>query len=373
MDHLEGAALPEYIGEVGLALEQHLNHRYDATEKCLMFGFKRTRTDMKPEIAKPLASPLPLVDTRPANGVIDYNFDQVSVLGRSLYINGWCRDASPRVFLDNKPLRFLMDRIKRPDVAACFSDPQAEDWGFTLVCLVPEGGVDVTKLAIQLRDDVILFNPVKGHAALEDVAATSMIDRFIATVQQDKGSLLEIGSRARSGNSYRSFFPDDIDYVGLDVTDGPNVDIVGDAHEMSSILDRQFDYIFSISVFEHILMPWKVAIEMAKVLKPGGIGYIQSHSAFPLHDEPWDFWRFSKDAWKAIFNRHTGFEVVDAQYRYPANIVPVHINEPDRAGVSSRMNFLVSACLVKKIAEPSVEWSGRASEVFDLQYNLQDE
>src|SRR5215469_14253331 len=47
----------------------------------------------------------------------------------------------------------------------------------------------------------------------------------------------------------------------------------------------------------------------------------QSHWAYPVHDEPWDFWRYSKETWKGLFNSHTGFEVVNAQYRYPAYIV----------------------------------------------------
>lgn len=308
------------------------------------------------------------IDNLP-NKVVDYNFDRVSVLGRALYVNGWCRAVEPRVTIDGKNINFILDKVDRPDVALCFDLPDALNWGFTLVCLLPEVHFDSTKLTIHLRDDVSLTDPVKDHLAMEDVAAVKMVEAFKASVWTGKGSVLEIGSRARSGNSYRHFFPDDIEYVGLDVTSGPNVDIVGDAHEMSTVIKQQFDHIFSISVFEHLLMPWKVAIEMGKVLKLGGTAYIQSHSTFPLHDEPWDFWRYSRDAWKGIFNKHTGFEVVDAQYRYPANIVPMHINEPDRADMGLYTNFLISACVVRKIGEPMVEWTGRAADIYDLQYS----
>jgi SAM-dependent methyltransferase len=126
--------------------------------------------------------------------------------------------------------------------------------------------------------------------------------------------VLEIGSRARSGNTYRHLVHPEVDYVELDVAAGPNVDIVGDAHHLSRHVDATFDAVFSISVFQHWLMPWMVAIEMNRVMKPGALAYIQSHPAWPLHEEPWDFWRFSKDAWNGLFNAHTGFEMVDKGY-----------------------------------------------------------
>jgi 2-polyprenyl-3-methyl-5-hydroxy-6-metoxy-1,4-benzoquinol methylase len=50
------------------------------------------------------------------------------------------------------------------------------------------------------------------------------------------------------------------------------VDIVGDAHKLSSYFEngKQFDIVFSSAVFEHFAMPWIVATEIAKILKVGG-------------------------------------------------------------------------------------------------------
>lgn len=177
---------------------------------------------------------------------------------------------------------------------------------------------------------------------------------------------MEIGSRARSGNSYREWFPAGIDYVGLDVSSGRNVDVVGDAHEMP--ISRRFDHMFSVSVFEHLLMPWKVALEMNRCMNDGGTALIVSHASFPLHDEPWDFWRFSKEAWRGIFNAHTGFDVMEAHYRYPASIVPRYVSDNGFEGLYSAPGFLTSGCLVKKIGEPKVQWGAKVSDVFDVQY-----
>jgi len=304
-----------------------------------------------------------------SNGDLRYNFDQVSIMGRSLYITGWSERLSPRVILYGKELSTLWERVDRPDVANFFGDPSASKWGFVIMALLPPERIDRTQLVVELHREAVFADPARHLFAMEDQPGIDMIEGFLATVAREKGSLIEIGSRARSGNSYRNLFPDDINYRGLDITPGPNVDIVGDAHEMSLFVHERFDFAFSISVFEHLLMPWKVAIEMGKILKLGGMAYIMSHSAYPLHDEPWDFWRYSKEAWGGIFNAHTGFEVVNAQYRLPAQVVPKYISDPGLEDVSSSFNYLASACVVRKISEPIVEWSQKTSDVYNLNYD----
>jgi SAM-dependent methyltransferase len=136
-------------------------------------------------------------------------------------------------------------------------------------------------------------------------------ERYIANSKRTK--ILEIGSRARSGvNNRDTYIKKEVDFVGVDVLDGECVDIVCDAHELSSkVNNNYFDCVYSLNVFEHILMPWKVVLEINKVLKTDGIVMIFTHHAFPLHDLPWDYWRFSDNAWHGLFNKQTGFEVIE--------------------------------------------------------------
>lgn len=295
------------------------------------------------------------------------NFDQFSIMGRVVYITGWAKSFDPELFYDGVNLLLLTNRVKRPDVALVFDDPSAEDWGFACCAMLPTDRIERSKLAFGFRRGEAKFDPARQCAPNEDAQFQAMEDRFIGMVRETEGSLLEIGSRARSGNSYRKWFPNEIDYMGLDVTDGENVDIVGDAHDIPT--DRQFDHMFSVSVFEHLLMPWKVALEMNRCMKLGGTALIVSHASFPLHDEPWDFWRFSKEAWSGIFNRHTGFEVLDAQYRYPASIVPRYVSDEGFEGLYSAPGFLTSGCLVRKSALPIVTWDAATREITDLNYS----
>jgi hypothetical protein len=174
--------------------------------------------------------------------------------------------------------------------------------------------------------------------------------------QVGHGQILEIGSRARSGNVYRDFIPDGMKYVGMDILEGPNVDVVGDAHELSRhFAPGTFDAAYSIAVFEHLLMPWKVTIELNKILKPGGFVFIATHQTFNLHEQPWDFWRFSDKAWHGLFNKFTGFEVVTAEMGEPAYIVGSFLN-----GMTFKMDqgpaFMASTAICRKIGPCREDW-----------------
>ena len=102
-----------------------------------------------------------------------------------------------------------------------------------------------------------------------------------------------------------------LDYVGLDQEKGPNVDVVGDAHQMP-FAGESFDLIISSSCFEHDEMFWVTFSEMSRILKPGGLLYICVPSAGPYHGFPGDCWRFYKDSWKALVKWCPSLELVES-------------------------------------------------------------
>lgn len=142
----------------------------------------------------------------------------------------------------------------------------------------------------------------------------------------------------------------------MDILAGPNVDIVGDAHELERMFGRnRFVAAFSRSVFEHLAMPWKVAIELNHVLVPGGLLYNGTHQTWPLHEQPWDFWRFSQHSWSTLFNAATGFEVVEAVCGEPARIHPYRSNPATRS-LPDCPAYLGSASIVRKVAGTALAW-----------------
>jgi SAM-dependent methyltransferase len=129
--------------------------------------------------------------------------------------------------------------------------------------------------------------------------------------------ILEIGSREVTGPSAARNRFLNAQYVGFDYYPGPNVDVVGDAHKLSFYFDDKFDIIFSSAVFEHFAMPWVVATEIAKLLKIGGIVFIETHFSYSSHERPWHFFQFSDMGLKSLFSLALGFECIEAGMSNP--------------------------------------------------------
>jgi SAM-dependent methyltransferase len=167
--------------------------------------------------------------------------------------------------------------------------------------------------------------------------------------------VLELGSRARSGKIRKGKFAGK-DYRGIDILEGPNVDVVGDAHSLSThFAPESFDAVFSIYVFEHLAMPWKVALELNRVLRTGGIAYIQTHQTLGMHDMPWDFWRFSDTAWDSLFNEYTGFRKHSTFLGGPMTLVPA-IYWDYWKGYEGAVGFSISSVLIEKTGPCTLTW-----------------
>lgn len=205
----------------------------------------------------------------------------------------------------------------------------------------------------------------QGHPLLAPFR--DAIADWVARHAPTRPRLLDIGGRARSGARRGDLLPE-CDVTTFDIVPEAGVDVVGDAHELSRHFPTShFDFAMSLAVFEHLAMPWKVAVEMARVLRPGGLAWIYSHQTVGLHDLPWDFFRFSDAAWPALFNRYTGFEVVETRMVLFMQIVPRAWGECYR-GSEGAGGFEGSAVLVRKVGEPAVDWPVPLPEIIGTAY-----
>jgi SAM-dependent methyltransferase len=91
----------------------------------------------------------------------------------------------------------------------------------------------------------------------------------------------------------------DFKYIGLDMSAGPNVDIVCNNSEVP-LENESADIVVSSSSFEHDDCFWETFLEMLRILKPNGLLYINAPSEGVYHGYPGDCWRFYADSWKAL-------------------------------------------------------------------------
>lgn len=113
---------------------------------------------------------------------------------------------------------------------------------------------------------------------------------------QVAGPVLEVGSRDYgSTESFRAIYPD---YLGVDLTAGPNVDRVLDLAESTHDLpEAGFALIICCSVLEHVRRPWLMAENLTRLLRPGGHIYVAVPWVWRFHGYPDDYYRFS---WRGI-------------------------------------------------------------------------
>lgn len=91
-------------------------------------------------------------------------------------------------------------------------------------------------------------------------------------------------------------------YTGLDVCKGPNVDIVSPDLYRFPVDDNAYDIVISGSTMEHVQAIWLWVPELVRVLRPGGMLAIITHTSWEYHCFPVDCYRILPDGMKYLFD-----------------------------------------------------------------------
>ncbi len=158
-----------------------------------------------------------------------------------------------------------------------------------------------------------------------------------------------------------------VDYIGIDVAPGENVDLVMENPYSFPVDDDIADVVLSGQVFEHVPFFWVTFLEMARILKPGGYIFLTAPSRGHLHHPPYDCWRFYSDGYRALA-AFANLHLVEAHTDYPGKLpngrfdyagVPANIYWGDTVGV-----FQKTAAYDKKVMatmrDPLVAWANVA-------------
>jgi uncharacterized protein YbaR (Trm112 family)/SAM-dependent methyltransferase len=88
--------------------------------------------------------------------------------------------------------------------------------------------------------------------------------------------------------------------IHTDIEAGPDTDFVSDAHRIP-LADASIHGVVFQGVVEHIARPWIAAAEIVRVLKPGGVVFCEAPFIQWFHEDPKDYYRFTEDGLKALF------------------------------------------------------------------------
>ena len=129
------------------------------------------------------------------------------------------------------------------------------------------------------------------------------MDTLLAAWEEVHADVLDVGSCDVNGTFMPLVENRGWAYVGLDIVDGPNVDVVSaDAYRYP--FEREtFDIVISGSTMEHVEAVWLWVAELARLLRPGGMLALITHTSYAFHPHPVDCWRVMPDGMRFLFDR----------------------------------------------------------------------
>jgi predicted SAM-dependent methyltransferase len=139
----------------------------------------------------------------------------------------------------------------------------------------------------------------------------NFVERFLNSKKDESLIILDLGSQDINGTYKPLFNQPGWMYLGIDISDGKNVDIVvSNTYSWKNIPSDYADVFVSGQTFEHIDYIWLTMKEIFRVLKPGGLCCIIAPSSGIEHKYPIDCWRIYPDGFKALAN-YADFEIIE--------------------------------------------------------------
>lgn len=120
------------------------------------------------------------------------------------------------------------------------------------------------------------------------------------------GPIVEIGSYHVAGQEdlidLRELFPDR-PYVGIDMRQGPGVDLVENVEQMT-LASETIGTVLGLSTLEHVKRFWQGVAEIKRIMRPDGVLVLSTPFYFHIHQHPSDYWRFTPEALDSLLDDH---------------------------------------------------------------------
>jgi SAM-dependent methyltransferase len=178
------------------------------------------------------------------------------------------------------------------------------------------------------------FNAATLRSPRRKYFSPAIYSQFCVTIpiaqEHASGDLLDIGA---GDVPYRYLFEGLVSrYHTLDLEKrAADVDYVSDASDMTSVVaSGQYDTVLMLEVLEHVRSPPDVLKEVFRVLREGGTLVASVPHLSRLHEEPNDFYRFTKYGLRHLMEA-AGFS---------------HVQVTARAGIFSFLGHQVSTVLI---------------------------
>ena len=176
----------------------------------------------------------------------------------------------------------------------------------------PDGPIDCLSNEERERFKIIPTDNVSDHV----YNPTAL--RIIAEMAEKGGMVLDCGA------GYRTFTADNL--VQVEIVAYSNVDVLA-ANQNLPFKDESFDAVISMDVLEHVTDPFLAARELARVLKPGGVLYIDLPFLQQEHGYPHHYFNATRMGLRQLFDGLLNVEKhVVPNAGHPVNTIRAMLN-----------------------------------------------
>jgi SAM-dependent methyltransferase len=160
-----------------------------------------------------------------------------------------------------------------------------------------------SNLALQIRDKI--FELIAGkHPKTNPFHHQWAMNRQLMLFARDQLSKIPQGSTVLDvgvGSAPYWHLRPDLDWHGLDVSEGEKVDFLITKDKVWPIRNESFDVVFCTQVIEHVEVPEFIVSQIKRVLKPGGLVILNAPFLYPFHGMPEDQSRFTTSQLMFLF------------------------------------------------------------------------
>jgi SAM-dependent methyltransferase len=151
---------------------------------------------------------------------------------------------------------------------------------------------------------------IKGLLSPAKQVTRENVGRFMSLLRasSDRPSVLVIGGGTVGQGMQPLYDEQDIRLIAFDIYATGNIHFVADAHAIP-LRDGAVDGVIVQAVLEHVLEPDRVAAEIWRVLKPGGLVYSETPFMQHVHEGAYDFTRYTESGHRYLFRR---FELISS-------------------------------------------------------------
>lgn len=134
----------------------------------------------------------------------------------------------------------------------------------------------------------------------------SLFRKFVEEHDLAEGkTVVDVGSLDYNG-TYRPLFPGSR-YVGADIEQGPNVDVIVGSDDWNALKD--VDAVISGNTFEHVENESELLGQIYAILKAGGMLCVSAPSVGPAHPAPKWYRYYTEESMTGLL-RDAGFEIL---------------------------------------------------------------